>query len=48
MCNYGYNTCYTPAYTPCGTQANGGFAFILVIFILLVIIATCGGFCYGC
>jgi len=39
MCNYGYNPCYTPA--PCG-QANGGFAFILVIFILLVIICSCG------
>lgn len=48
MYNYGYN-CYTPC-APVAPVTNnygggcGGFAFILVLFILLAIICGCGGF----
>lgn len=48
MYNYGYN-CYTPCATVAPTYGGntggcGGFAFILVLFILLAIICSCGGF----
>ncbi len=45
MYNYGYNYGYN-CYTPCVQQSSGcgGFAFILVLFILLAIICSCGGF----
>ncbi|MBQ8993932.1 MAG: sporulation protein YjcZ [Turicibacter sp.] len=53
MYNYGYN-CYTPC-APVAPVTNnysggcGGFAFILVLFILLANICGCGGFCgRGC
>ena len=36
MCNH--NNCYSP----CGERNGVGFAFILVLFILLVIIGMCG------
>jgi len=55
MCNsFSYN-CATPWVDPCGfgggcgqTTGGGGFAFILVLFILLAIITSVGFFGGGC
>ena len=43
--NYGYGCCTAPTNNCCGSSFGGyGYALILVLFILLVIIGACWAF----